>query len=227
MEITKELLLLIIQISIAGIILMLFLMLKNYLNKKNISTKKIEGKINARNFFANARNFFANVWTIMEGIYSDIQNFIDNILNRFPKGNDDESVSFLTAVAYGLYTIVGWFLTIIFLVVLGIGGAYLTMYMWYQPFTGELVSPFTQLSRLLIGLLGALITLVCIISLLSISLAVAYKWLVDIRIRGNKPLVDTNKTLIRILHEKFSEDEKDLIKDSSDKKEKKKTSKEK
>ena len=226
MEITKELLLLIIQISIAGIILMLFLMLKNYLNKKNISTKKIEGKINARNFFTNARNFFANVWTIMKGIYSDIQNFIDNILNRFPKGNDDESVSFLTAVAYGLYTIVGWFLTIIFLVVLGIGGAYLTMYIWNQPF-GESANPFTQLSRLLIGLLGALITLVCIISLLSISLAVAYKWLVDIRIRGNKPLVDTNKTLIRILHEKFSEDEKDLIKDSSDKKEKKKTSKEK
>jgi len=225
MEITRELLLLIIQISIAGIILMLLLMLKNYLNKKNISTKKIGEKINARKI--NARTFFANVWMIMKGIYSDIQNFIDNILNRFPKGNDDESVSFLTAVAYGLYTIVGWFLTIIFLVVLGIGGAYLTMYMWNQPFTVESANPFTQLSRLLIGLLGALITLVCIISLLSISLAVAYKWLVDIRIRGNKPLVDTNKTLIRILHEKFSEDEKDLIKDSSDKKEKKKTSKEK
>jgi len=223
MEITKELLLLIIQISIAGIILMLFLMLKNYLNKKNISTKKIEGKINARNFFTNARNFFANVWTIMKGIYSDIQNFIDNILNRFPKGNDDESVSFLTAVAYGLYTIVGWFLTIIFLVGLGTGGAYLAMNRWAQPAYGDI----TQLLNLLIGLLGALITLVCIISLLSISLAVAYKWLVDIRIRGNKPLVDTNKTLIRILHEKFSEDEKDLIKDSSDKKEKKKTSKEK
>jgi len=224
MEITRELLLLIIQISIAGIILMLLLMLKNYLNKKNISTKKIGEKINARKI--NARTFFANVWMIMKGIYSDIQNFIDNILNRFPKGNDDESVSFLTAVAYGLYTIVGWFLTIIFLVVLGIGGAYLTMYIWNQPF-GESANPFTQLSRLLIGLLGALITLVCIISLLSISLAVAYKWLVDIRIRGNKPLVDTNKTLIRILHEKFSEDEKDLIKDSSDKKEKKKTSKKK
>jgi len=221
MEITKELLLLIIQISIAGIILMLFLMLKNYLNKKNISTKKIGEKINARKI--NARTFFANVWTIMKGIYSDIQNFIDNILNRFPKGNDDESVSFLTAVAYGLYTIVGWFLTIIFLVGLGTGGAYLAMNRWAQPAYRDI----TQLLNLLIGLLGALITLVCIISLLSISLAVAYKWLVDIRIRGNKPLVDTNKTLIRILHEKFSEDEKDLIKDSSDKKEKKKTSKEK
>ena len=87
-------------------------------------------------------------------------------------------------------------------------------------------SIYGQLPALLIGLLGAIIALVCITALLSILLAIVYKWLVDIRIRGNKQLVDTNKALIRVLDEKFGEDEagkiEDLNADSPDKTEGKK-----
>ncbi len=213
MEVTPELLIWIIRISVGGIILILFLLLINYIYEKYESGATI-----------NTQGFLSNIKAIIRGIYTDIQNYIDEILNRFPKSDDHESVSFLTAVAYGFHTIVGWILTVIFLVGLGAGGAYLTMNRWVVFNSTDNLNE--QLPALLIGLLGAIITLVCVISLLSISLAVAYKGLVDIRIRGNRQLVDTNKTLIRILYEQFSKDEasktEDLNADSPNKTEGKK-----
>ena len=213
MEVTAELLLWIIRISVGGILLILFLLLMNYLYEKYYSETTI-----------NTQSFLSNLKAIIGGIYKDIKNYIDNILTRFPKGDDDESISFLTAVAYGIYTIVGWFLTIIFLIGLGVGGAYLAMNRWEIFNSAD--SIYEQLPALLIGLLGAIIALVCITALLSILLAIVYKWLVDIRIRGNKQLVDTNKALIRVLDGKFGEDEagkiEDLNADSPDKTEGKK-----
>ena len=194
MEVTAELLLWIIRISVGGILLILFLLLMNYLYEKYYSEATI-----------NTQSFLSNLKAIIGGIYKDIKNYIDNILTRFPKGDDDESISFLTAVAYGIYTIVGWFLTIIFLIGLGAGGAYLAMNRWEIFNSAD--SIYGQLPALLIGLLGAIITLVCFIGLMGLLVASIYKIMVDIGIRQNKPLVDSNKELINVLNERLSKSE--------------------